>query len=264
MHGTARATGSDTPTLRELWRTRTMATVWRTPGDWYHPAVDAITEAIAAGGNAAPAAERLGTARALVGVGIEETMDDAACAYGAANREIPTAVLRAVSVGWVLGQDAQPALVTCVDPVSSLPTREYLAVRMQELYAGPSPDGRPVEQLFGLLLIDIALEGLNAPEKFARDAMAGTDLVHLLGRGLPMACLRRGLFAAVVDRDDRLGETIELVRCGLSEGPGNAGPGSEASTFAARALTRRPPRVWLEPLPRTHYLCTRLLDELSA
>lgn len=261
MHGTDRANSLDAATLRELWRAATMSTVWRTPGDWDDPAVDALAEAIAAGSTTVPAAQRLGTVRALVGVGIEETMDDAACSFRAANREIPPEALRAVAVGWVLGQDAQPALVTCVDPISSLPTREYLAVRLQELYACAAQDRTPVERTLGLLLVDIAVDGLNAPQKFTRDATAGADLVRLLGRSRPMARLRPGLFALVVDRDERLGETIELVRRGMSVAPARSTP---LPVDHRQAFSRVPPRVWLEPLPQGHYLCTRLLDELCA
>src|SRR5674476_923170 len=42
-------------TLREQWRTESIESVWLRPGDWYHPAIDALTEALAAGMPAARA-----------------------------------------------------------------------------------------------------------------------------------------------------------------------------------------------------------------
>ena len=50
-------------TLREQWRTETIESVWLRPGDWYHPAIDALTEALVAGMPAAAAAYRLGQVR---------------------------------------------------------------------------------------------------------------------------------------------------------------------------------------------------------
>ncbi|MGO1317526.1 MAG: hypothetical protein ACTMIR_10905 [Cellulomonadaceae bacterium] len=247
----------DATMLRALWRAETLDSVWRTPGDWDHPAVDALSEAIAAGRSPDAAAERLGMARAEIGVGIEETLDDAAWAFRAGGRDMPASALRAVSVGWALGQETRPALVSCVDPVSSLPTAQYLTVRLRELYARAAQQGCSVPGTHALLIADIAVEGLNIAQRFSRDATAGAELVCVLGEGHPMAALRPGLFAVVVERDEQLGTTIDRVRRALSH------PGS-AEAVDALAVGRRPPRVWLEALPGSAATCARLVTELAA
>ena len=64
--------------LRERWHESTLIDVWLRPGDWYHPAVDALTEAIEHGTSPLPAARRLGEVRGQSGVGIGEGLDDLA------------------------------------------------------------------------------------------------------------------------------------------------------------------------------------------
>ena len=36
------------PALRERWRQESVESVWLRPSDWYHPAVDALAEALLA------------------------------------------------------------------------------------------------------------------------------------------------------------------------------------------------------------------------
>ena len=57
-------------TLLRTWESASVSTVWLRPGDWYTPAADALVEALQAGKDTAPAAYRLGQARAAAGVGI--------------------------------------------------------------------------------------------------------------------------------------------------------------------------------------------------
>ncbi|MCV2393022.1 hypothetical protein OEB99_01755, partial [Actinotalea sp. M2MS4P-6] len=68
--------------LREQWRAATADSVWLRPGDWYHPAVDALTEALVAGADPTAAAARLGSVRGSTGVGIAESLDDLGVVYG--------------------------------------------------------------------------------------------------------------------------------------------------------------------------------------
>src|SRR5688500_2242933 len=87
-------------TLREQWRTETVESVWLRPGDWYHPAVDALTEALSAGSSAAGAAARLGEVRGAAGVGIAETLDDLGVLYRLVGRDPGLEVIRALCEGW--------------------------------------------------------------------------------------------------------------------------------------------------------------------
>ncbi|MBC7290921.1 MAG: hypothetical protein H5T83_06245, partial [Actinotalea sp.] len=86
--------------LREQWRARTVQDVWLRPGDWYHPAVDALTEAVTSQASPAPAARRLGELRGATGVGIAETLDDVAVLYDVVGTPPPLECVRALCEGW--------------------------------------------------------------------------------------------------------------------------------------------------------------------
>ncbi|HWS59104.1 MAG TPA: hypothetical protein VN257_11235, partial [Actinotalea sp.] len=122
------------PALRDQWRTETVESVWLRPGDWYHPAVDALTEALTGGVNPMAAAARLGAVRGAAGVGIAETLDDVAVLYRLLDREPGLDAVRALCEGWAGAVEAAPVQAACIDPESGLPTLDYLAVRLGETY----------------------------------------------------------------------------------------------------------------------------------
>jgi hypothetical protein len=75
--------------------------VWRWPADWYHPAVDALAEAVLAGSDPCGAAGRLGEVRGRGSVGIAESIDDLACLFRSIGvLQPPLAVVRALCQGW--------------------------------------------------------------------------------------------------------------------------------------------------------------------
>ena len=72
----AEATTPSAPVLRRAWSAASAAAGWRTPSDWAHPAVDAVCEVLADGGDVWACAQRLGAARAAAGVGLGEALAD--------------------------------------------------------------------------------------------------------------------------------------------------------------------------------------------
>src|SRR5690606_8111162 len=184
--------GTTATALREQWRAASVESVWLRPGDWYHPAVDALTEALVAGECATPAASRLGEMRGSAGVGIAETLDDVAALYRLIGGEPPLDVVRALCEGWGAAVDAAPVRAGCIDPESGLPTLDYLAVRLGETYGAARRHAFHAFVTHGLVLVDVAVGDLHPWRRAARSAAMGRALSTALPPGHPMASLGGG------------------------------------------------------------------------
>lgn len=240
-------------TLREQWRAETVESVWLRPGDWYHPAVDALTEALSAGASVNAAAARLGEVRGAAGVGIAETLDDLAVLYRLVGRDPGLDVVRALSEGWSVAAEAAPVQIACVDPESGLPTLDYLAVRLGETYGAAGRHAHHAFLTHCLVLVDVATADLQPWRRMARSAAMGRALTAALTAGHPMAALGGGAFAVLVARDWDLGETVRRMRTQVNE---------HAEELQITELLRQPPRIWIEPLPETHDQAVDLLNHL--
>jgi hypothetical protein len=216
--------------------------------------VDALVEAVLAGDDAGPGAERLGEARAESGVGISETIDDLACLFDAVGPAAPPLpVVRSLCEGWAAGQAAAPVLTHCIDPDSGLPTAEYLGVRLTETYGVAQRAGRRAGETHALLLADVEAHPLEPWSRIVRSAVVGQGLVMVFGDGHPMAALGGGVFAILVERGADLGVAAMQLRTALAD---------HARTMGVQDLVRQPPRVWLEPLPDTQVQAVELLEHL--
>jgi hypothetical protein len=239
------------PQLREQWRSESAESVWLRPSDWYHPAVDALVEAVQNGIVPVAVAERLGEVRATDGVGINEAIDDLTCLYRSlGSNEPPLELVRALCAGWASGQAAGTVLGTCIDPESGLPTREYLTVRLGELYGAAERAGIDPETTHALVLVDAAASGLSPWTRMACAAAVGAALKEEYGEGFPMASLGAGIFAVVVERADALGSHVSRLRERIRD---------QAHIFSIDVLAEQPPRIWIEGLPTTHEAATMLL-----
>lgn len=239
--------------LREQWNEISLRTVWLHPGDWYHPAVDALVEAIDEGRDPLPAAERLGHARGEHGAGIGETLDDLACLYAAIGVEPPLPVLRAVCTGWSEGQESVPHAMTCIDPVSGLGSLEYFTVRLRETYARARRAGRPAGSTHCLIVVDVAVEGLSLVQRFSRSATIGQALMDAFGEGYPMASLGAAMFAVLAERDAGLVQAMTTVRECIDD---------LAEEMRVASILRQPPRIWVESLPDSIEAATDLVSHL--
>lgn len=243
------------PRLREHWRSASAESVWLRPADWYHPAVDAIVEAVLTGVDPEPAAARLGSARGESGVGIAETIDDLACLYRSLGlSDTPLGPVRALCEGWAAAQDAAPVHSQCVDPETGLPTAEYFRVRLAETYGTAARTGVPAGRSHGLLLVDVAVNQLDPWARIARSAVVGQALGFAYGDGHPMASLGDGVFAVLVERDPRIGVDVTMLRDHIAQ---------HADELRVESLMRQPPRVWLESLPETHAGALELLAHVG-
>jgi hypothetical protein len=242
--------------LRDSWRTASLDATWLRPGDWYHPAVDLLADAVAVGTDPLQPAEDLGRARADAGVGIGEALDDLACLYRAAGLTTapPLEVVRAFAEGW---SDAQAGMVAhggATDPETGLPTRQYLGVRLAETYDEAERSRRPASATHELAMVDVAAGEVPPFLRAARSAAVGAALRATFGRGHPMATLGGGVFAVLAHRDDDLAGCIARLQEEI---------GRRCDPLDLRSVTRRPVRVWTEPLPGSHEEAVQKLATLG-
>ncbi len=241
--------------LLRRWETASIGTVWRRPGDWFTPAAEALVEALEARLDTAPAAYRLGQARALSGVGITEAIDDMAVLFRSAGFEsAPIRSIRALCEGWTEGEAAHRMVPTMSDPESGLGTVEYLVARLGELYGAAERAGEPVSGTHALVLVDVAAADADPWQRMARNAAIGTSLQDSYGRGYPMARLADGLYAVLVERGIDLGAGLAELRDHIAR---------RAVQMRVGNLMRQPPRVWIESLPDGHDYAVDLVESLQ-
>lgn len=228
--------------LRERWHAESLAAVWLRPGDWYHPAVDAVVEALSEQRDPSGAAERLGAARGAAGIGMGEAMDDLLCLFDIVGADVDPLVLRSLAVGWATGNEALTPPGDLVDPWTGLPTLDYLVVRLRETYGAAERAGDDARLTHALVVVDVAIEHLDRFQRLARAATMGRTLVEVFGSGYPVVVSTPGTYVALCERDDRLGAVVARVREAIAHA---------AAARTVSAILRRPPRVWVEPLPAT-------------
>lgn len=228
--------------LREQWRRASLTSAWLFADDWYHPAVDDLLEMLALGAPAEPACLDLGFARADVGCGIGEAIDDLTCLFTTLDHPTPGAAIRALTTGWVDGQALVASRMGQVDAGSGLQTLEHFIITLQQTYRSPEPSG-------ALLFVDVGVADLSLWDRVGRSAGMGHILTSTFGTGHPIAVLGGGSYVtqtAIAGQacDDRnLAGRIERSarHLGISE------------------LLRQPTRVWHEPLPVSHAAAVTLL-----
>ncbi|WP_062462712.1 hypothetical protein [Demequina soli] len=241
------------PLLRR-WEAASLGTVWRRPGDWFTPAAEALAEALEGRLDTAPAAYRLGEARALAGVGITEAIDDMAVLFRAAGFEsAPIRSIRALCEGWTEGDAANRVVPVMSDPESGLGTNDYLVARLGELYGTAERAGSVVSSSHALVLVDVAAANTDPWHRMARNAAIGQSLRDAYGKGHPMARLSDGLYAVLVERGPDMGRGVAELRDQISR---------RAVQMRVGNLMRQPPRVWIESLPDGHDYAVELVDSL--
>jgi hypothetical protein len=240
--------------LRERWRAASLADVWLRPGDWYHPAVDALVEAVEVGRGPAAAAQRLGHARGAAGVGMGEALDDLTCLYRALCRPVDPDALRSMAIGWAEGHEAVPAHAVVRDPGTGLPTLEYLGERLRETYGQAEREGTTAGETSCLVVLDVALDDLDAWRRMARSATVGRTLDQVFGDGHPMAVLTDGIYAVLCPRSQGTPQLAQTLRRVMER---------NAEILGLAGAMRRPTRVWVERLPATHADAVDLLSQLG-
>ena len=237
--------------LRTAWYRRSLQGSWTSAPDWWHPACDALIEALVANRDVRPAARRLGQARARLGSTVEETTDDVLALWDQhAHADPPARVLQAVAAGWAEAALDLTGAASCFDPVTGLFTRAYLEARLGELYRTGALGGPALAHQ--LVVLDLGLPPGEGP------GLSGWRQVAGLYR-----C------AEAVRRTFAGGETLTRLAPARIAALASSGPGLSRKLAGLEALLAAGaepgvvPAMWVESLPRTFGLVPGLLADLS-
>lgn len=228
-----------TGVTRDAWRTRSLASGWVFPEDWWAPAVDAVTYAVARRADLAGPCARLGHARAKAGVGIGETLEDLGALFTVLGRDMPPMdCVRALAEGWVESGMFGLSDLTCEDPLTGLATLPYLRTRLAEIYRGE----RAPRDAYCLVVVDLATR-IDPWKRIAWTIVIGHELRRAYPGEETLTLLGAGRAAALVP----LRPELELVTARLRR---------DVSAHHGA-------RVWVEELPEEAAQAGLLLDCLT-
>ena len=247
--------GGPASALRSGWQRLSAEASWAHPADWWDPAVDALAEAVADGRDATVPAELLGGVRAQAGVGLSEGLDDLAALYRVLGADAPPfPVMRAFSSGWADAGVDPIRTAGCEDAMTGLATPSYLRTRLGEVYRTAVNESVLVTDVVGLVILDASVMTPDPWQRLARVCVLADCLREEFAGGESLVVLGSGRVAALVPRGVELGPMLARLRDLVEVRMVLAG--------LSRA-SRRPPRVWLEPLPADYDQALALLRELE-
>ncbi len=236
--------------VRLRWERQSAATGWAFPGDWYVPAVEALCEAVVAGGDVWGPGERLGRERAAAGVSLGETLADVDVLIDVEPGTPAEMLRRAVSLGWADRVVAPPAAV--VDALTGLVSPDYLDIRLCEIYQAAEANGRSVSNDHALVVVQLDLAGRTGLDRALPMMVVGDALRTVFSAGQTLALLSDRLAVCVTDRVEPLHRQAGLVHDLLTR------------RFADDPSLRvGRPEVWVEALPGSAGSAIDLVRELG-
>jgi hypothetical protein len=243
--------------LRDAWRSRSQASCWWRPDDWWCPAVDALVETVVAELDPLPAAERLGRARADAGVGIVETVDDIAALYSVLTaQEPPLMILRSLMAGWVDTSLAPVRSGSCEDALTGLATPAYLRTRLTEIYRAGRLDGSGPGSSHALVIIDAGGVTADLWSRVTRMCVLADGLRSVFPGGETMTLTGPGTVVVLCERTTDFSGRLAKLHALMGELPPSQETGPDRQD-------EPPPRMWVEALPPQLQQGLALLDELS-
>ncbi|TWD74928.1 hypothetical protein FB561_6363 [Kribbella amoyensis] len=217
-----------------------------------HSAYLAIAEALRDGADVVPASDEVGRQLAEDGVSLLEALDGLSALYRSiAGGEPAFAAVRALSSSWAETSLIYLHSLSCEDPLTGLSSLKHLRSRLGELYREADHRGTSVPATHALVVVEPLHPAGTAPfdrelrlidvAECLRIVFAGGDVLGRLGTHRA---------AALVRREPNLPDQVETVRALITQW---------------RLDTEEPQlaRLWIEGLPGTDPMATRLLDELS-
>ncbi|RIJ76859.1 GGDEF domain-containing protein [Nakamurella silvestris] len=237
-------------TLRMRWWERTAVSGWSFPSDWPDPAVDAVCEAIADGGDVRAGAERLGAARAAAGVSLGETLADVDALIALGADQHAEVLRRAVSLGWADRAVAPRSEVS--DPLTGLSSADYLKVRLGELYRGAEVGRGSLDDTHALVVVRMDLSGREVWQRALPMILVGDALRTVFDGGQTLARVGGSSAVAVAERSAHLSRRVRLVANLI-----------DVQLAADPEISARSPRVWVESLPPGYGAALDLVGELG-
>ena len=215
--------------LRVDWWRRSSAAGWPEPSDWYHPAVDAVCEALMEGSDPSAALVRLGAVRAAYGATVTECVLDVTALWEAFASQAPsTEILTQVLGGWGEENAAPLSADVWQDPMTGLATTGFLRGRLDELCRA----GTSWRHVFVVVEAPRPVAPLVRARRAASLAACLREAFH---QGETLTTLGKTRVAALVRRDD-VGNGVARLR--------------EAMALRERIVDSAEIQVWLAEVPQ--------------
>ena len=207
---------------------------------------EAVGEALSSGSGSVDACAVVGRMLAEDGASLDEVLEGLRVTSRAVTGDDPPyCAVRAISVAWSEATLAYLHQMSCEDPLTGLASLAHVRARLAELYRGQYRTVPAVQESHALVVADIP-PGAGADHimdamrlvrlgEAARTVFAGTETIGQVGAHRILV---------VVERDDRLGRRVALLRKMLG-----------IADFRTR--------VWIEGLPPSDPAVAVLLDELA-
>jgi hypothetical protein len=246
--------------LRSRWRTASIAAGWRYPSDWALPEVDSVCASALVKADLADPLADLGTARAMSGAGLDETLTDVAALHAvlsdprllAANPDAaPARLLRVTALAWADVSMRDIARIEVRESLTGLSTPAYLRTRLGELYRQAARDERPVGHV--LLSIGVDLSAVVGWSRLMAMVLAADVLRQVFDGGESLALLGPSVAVVLTERDARLARRSAQTRLLLSD----------RLSVDPQLYSLGPIDVRLHRLPPTHEEACALLESLS-
>jgi hypothetical protein len=252
--------------LRSRWRTATVAAGWAFPADWPLAEVDEVCAAVIGAGDPAEALAGLGRARAEVGAGLGETLQDLAALHAALAEPagstgivspnvdaVPSRMLRATALGWADVVVGQVSASEVDDPLTGLVTAGYLRTRLGEVYREARLAQRQPADDHALVLVALDLGRASGWSRVVAMTLLAGALRTVFDGGETLASIGPSVAAVLVRRDGELARRISTLHR------------AAADRLAADPHVRQtgPATVWLERLPESRQAALELVSALG-
>jgi hypothetical protein len=239
-------------TLVRSWRAASVESAWTEAELWWTPAVDAVADALAGEPvDLVAACELLGRQRADAGIYLDEARADVRvlaklAGFGPAGS---TALMDALTLGWVDRTLDGFFTSSCVDPLTELATMPYLMTRLREVYAEAEVEGIAPSVSYAFVIVHVegradAIETetqMITLQMAMRSAFDGGETLARVGANSALALVRR--------REPRLHMALAALKAVLD--------------VAQHELRLGHVRTWIEALPVEAAGVPLLLRELA-
>lgn len=213
---------------------------------------EAVGESLASGRGSREACDVAGRQLAQDGASLEEALEGLrSTALAVIGRDPSYDDIRALSIAWSESTLAYLHQISCEDPLTGLASLAHARSRISELYREQARTGREVRLSHALVLADLPadnptfqLADLNDFSRTLRVTKLGESARTVFSGTETIGRLGSNRILVLVERDERLGRRVALLRTLLSSVP-------------------HPTRVWIEGLPADDAGAALLLDELA-
>jgi hypothetical protein len=169
-----------TPGTLAQWKKASLAGSWRMPNDWDCTAADNVILAWTNEADLTEPVRLLAHHRALLGVGIDESLADLHALFDTLQRislRQERALTRAFTAAWVEESSIYASTISCTDQASGLSTGPHFARRLHELYDDVA--ARPHEQHV-LAIIHVVARQATRRSRSEFIALAGSRAKSLM------------------------------------------------------------------------------------